>query len=498
MTEATVLPTEDQKKAAAVIDTMLDKALGTNVDVEIKKGAQIKVFKEGASEDTLQIIVKSDKFVETGADPEHYAKLALKELQKLYSIRDNAIVVSPKEYLEFGASEVKALEHEAEKLGIKHEGVDLSKTVALRTDIAQSQKTRYASQYISNPSNSVVRIQVPTNPDKLEEAEALAQKILKDIEGRLPEIKAGMIDRIKKKNYKTLTPEQEKHLQDHEFKVSMQQQGNWTSVFLEIRSPEQVHAREHPEEKTEPQKLQATNMLEQIENADSRTKLAARAVLYQGNELKKPASYYTDVAGTDDVKMVLTKMVEDLKKKNTDPKLHRRADALLKENFLISNELWNLPPDQQPTFKQVASAVLKPGTNEIRITLNVPRGKADQILKEISAPENALVTAPVPVTEVKPIEAPAIDAAVAAAVAACPPNEIAVAGAVGAAADGAAGAGAVAACVEKPPVTIGRKTFEPNSPVAQQVTPEMAANFLKSKAEQVAGRKEENSYVLGA
>lgn len=498
-----VAATDSQKileEAAKKLDARIDAALGRDVSVSVSRGATVRNWRPDASEDVVEILVKDEKFKNADAAfIDEQANKILAELKKDTAIRRNSILVSPKQYLDDCKTEVGELQKIAKELGIPMGDVDFTKASVLDHDLANNQKPKYGTQVISSPDVTTIRINVPTDPQNLEKAEEEAKRIVAEFDKHKAESHKGAIEYIKRKDGgKQLSPEQEKHYQDHEFEAKMQQQGNWTSVFINIRSPEQKRKKEHPEEKIlkadgkemTPEELQNTNMLMQIENADRRAKLGGRLALFNGEKLNQPAAYFMEVAGTEDIKTYLAKMLHFVVSKK--PELKGRAEDLLAENFLVSNEDWNLPAEKQSLRKQPVSASVKPGTDEMKITIKTRLGKADAMLGSIAgiAPEAAVSPTP----EAKPVAAPAIDAAAAAAAAACAPNEIAVAGAVGAAADGVAGAAAGAACVEKPPVTIGSHTYEPK-PVSKMVTPEMAASFLKSKAEQATARKEETLYT---
>jgi hypothetical protein len=438
------------KLAAAHLKEIASAVLGEGTDVKIERGVSVNNFKPGASEETIDFVFKNDVFKDPVKANELGQKL-LNELHKSEDLREHAVFLSPHDQLAFNKKEVGELQDAAKAAGIPFPpGVDFTQAAILHPEYSRSQLPKHATQVIDGPDVTSIRINVPTDPTNLEGAETLAQKVEADLNKRLPDIKKGMIERIEKKSYAKLTPEIKKHLEAHEFTVSTQQQGNWTSVFINIRSPEQVLVRDHPEEKAkfENAVLEKTNMLQQVENADQRAKLAARAAMFEGEKLGTPSNYFMQVAGTEDIKIGLGKMLEYLKK--AKPEYTRRADALMKESFLISNDDWNLPPEKQPLRKPPVSLGVKAGTDELKLGIRVQVGKGDPLLQALATND---------VTKAENIAPPAMDkivsdavaAAGAGAVATCPPGEIAVAGAGAvAASDGTTVAGAGAACIEAP------------------------------------------------
>lgn len=440
--------------APGAADKIKNLVAGSVPDLEsvtFERGTNVQNWKPGASEEVLEVTFKSPKFT----DPKTADAAAQDILRKLHTeeaIRNEVILLSPAEYLEHCKKETGELQTAAKAAGIPLGDVDFTQSVTLRSDVSNNQKPKYGTQVLSDSDASIIRIAVATNPKNLEEAEEHAKKIAAEIESQLPAIKTAAIEYIKRKSaIKNLTPEQEKHLQEHEFKVSTHQQGNWTGVHIEIRSPEQVKKRDFPANVSglEPEELKKTNMMMKIEDADRRAKLAGRVALFTGEKLNKPASYFMDVAGTEDIKNALGKMLHYLVKEK--PEYAKRAAALMNENFLVSNEEWNLPPAEQSFRKRAVSAKIKPGTDELKISMRMLIGKGDEMLKalggEVVAEQKVETPTPAieaPKAEDKPAEKTAeagkeaaaaeLNAAITAALAAAAPEAT------------AAGAGNVTVC----------------------------------------------------
>jgi len=493
------------------LDATIDAALGRNVTVKINRGGvSIGNSRPDASEEALEFVVKDEKFKTMSAkDIEEEGKKLLAKLNEDRALRRGGIMVSPHEYLNNCAKEVKFFQDEAKAAGISTGELDLSKASILNPDFSGNQKPKHGTQVIDGPNNTFIRINIPMNPQKLEEAEAEAKKVAAAVEANKDASLKGLIDYIERKEaldklspeqqvqYKKnpaelkayldkpenkLTPERRAHLEKHEVKVTTQQQQNCTSVFVTFSSPEQVVEHEHPERKTPPEQLAKTNIFSEIPDADRRSKAAARTVLFTGKDLNHPASYFVEVAGTDDIKNYLGKLLKHTVAKK--PELLDRAKDLMEENFLISNEDGMLPPEQQTTRKQPVSASLKPGTDELKIRFHTKIGRGDEILAHLAGGAAPAVTPSAPAAPADGKHTNAVNEAMAimdkeaaaAAAAACAPGEIAVAGA-GAAANerGEVAATAAAGCVEKPPE---KPKVQLGSVLPKGVTPEALKSFL--------------------
>lgn len=390
-------------------------------DIRIKQGSRIQNWKPDASQDTVEITLQAPQFqnAPTAQVDDATTKL-FEQLQADEALRRNGIFASPEKYLDHCKTEVAAWQEEIKALGVPLGNVDFTKMSLLDPNIANSQKPRFATQIIENADLTTIRINVPTNPDNLEAAAEEAKKIAAELEGNKEQMKQAAIAYIERKGAvgsKPLTQEQKDQFAKHEFSIKTQQQGKWTSVFIEIRSPEQVDVRDHPENKAKykPEELTRTNMLMQIDDANRRAKLAGRLALFTGEKLQQPASYFMDVAGTENIKDVMTKMSTYLVSKK--PEWQQRAADLLNENFLVSNEDWSLPAAQRSPRKQPVSAEVKPGSNELTITMRMPMGKADAMLAQL-AQKSAQKEQAAPTTELPKTTADAPNTTEAAAIAA--------------------------------------------------------------------------------
>lgn len=367
-------------------------------------------------EDILQIKI-SDTRLTNSFVADSVSNTVSHALNAIAAVRDAAVVVAPHEYLDNLKKETAELVAAAKAAGIPGSDVDYSQASLFSADISRNQKPKYATQIIDGPGVTSIRINIPTNPENRDAAAATAKKVEDDLNRRLPEIKAQMIERIKAKGYiKSLTPQMEAQLQGHELKVITQQQANWTSVFLEIRSPEQVATRNDPSKLAgiDTEKLKNTNMLLQITDEKSRSKLAARAVMFEGERLNKPASFFLDVAGSEDIKNGLGKLMYYLSKMK--PELASRAKALMDENLFKNPEQWNIPTDKQEVFKRGVHLFINPDhPTEMKAELYVPKGKADEIATAITqlTPQMAapMTAAPIVATTSQPQEAQVLDMA---------------------------------------------------------------------------------------
>ncbi|MDX1976004.1 MAG: hypothetical protein SFT92_10090 [Rickettsiales bacterium] len=368
-------------------------------------------------EDVLQITVDNPLLTNSYA-ADSVSNALSHALNSIAALRDAAVLVSPREYKTNVGTTVGELVKAAKDAGIPGSNVDYSKAVLFNPEFSDNQMQKYATEVIDSPAKTLIRVNIPTNPNDRDGSAALAKRVEDDLNRRLPEIKTQMIERIKAKGYiKNITPEIEKQLQGHEIKVSSQQQANWTSVFLEIRSPEQLAVRNDPSKISDAdnEKLKHTNMLMQITDEQSRSKLAARAIMFEGEKLAQPASFFLDVAGTKDIENGLGKLMFYLSKMK--PELAGRAKALMDENLFKDPNQWNLPPDKTATFKHGVHISINPDhPTQMKVQLCVPKGKADEIATAISS----LKAGPALANPFAPAAAPAVAAPVPVAEATVP------------------------------------------------------------------------------
>lgn len=388
-TELSALP-QSYKDAADYLQTTLrtrpvgDKVLG-DLTVQASKGFDIDLWKSDANKDVVRLSVTSPELVNS-AVADATSDTFLRTLHEIPAVRNEVILVPPTDYIEDVKHRQSALLGKAKEAGIPGADFDYTKSSVLDTNFSANQIQSFGTQLVEGANSTSIRANIPTNPLELEKAMETAKRVEADLNQRLPEIKEAMIQHIIRKNYiPGLTEAGIEQLRKHEFKVSVQQQANWTSVFIDIKSPEQQEAAAHPERKVEdPAALQKTNMLSQIANEQQRFKLAARSVLYTGEKLKTPSAIFNDVAGALDLKAAVGKVLYYLGKEK--PELVPEIDALLKENVFERREQWNLPPDQQSEQKRRISGRIDPDhPTTMNFTFAVPKGKADEIMAAIAA-----------------------------------------------------------------------------------------------------------------
>jgi hypothetical protein len=397
-----------------------------DIAVNVSRGVRLQNFNDDATKDTLQITVKSPSFAASSVTASAAGEAILKSLNGIEALRNEVIMVSPKDYLEQVKTEMGDLLKEARKLNISGSNADLESWKGLDPQYAQMQVTDYAAKIIENPQETMIRIQIPTNPLKPAEALKDAEIEAKKIETALPEIKEQMIRRIQEKNYiPNMTPELIANQKEHSFEVSTQQQDNqWTNVFVTIRSPEQKYAKEHPDEvgtaekpKKTPEELKKTNMISMITDEKNKGKLATRSVLFKG---KEPTDSFVVIAGTRNMEDQLGKIMHHLVE--AKPELVPRVKALLNENVFKRRQDWNIAPDQRDIQKKNVSARIDPDSPDtLKITLPVSKGTADDIVSKIAALTKPQVI--VPESTVKTDAAAASLEAAIAAVLAAPPAQ---------------------------------------------------------------------------
>ena len=144
MVDAAATP-DIQSKAAAHIDAIVDTALGRDAQVSVNRGATIRNWKEGASEDVVEIVVKDAKFKNAPAKViEAEAKKVTDAMHEERDIRRQAVLLSPKDYLEYGKKEIKELQTLAKVSGTPMANVDFSTASILNADFYRN----------SNPMNN--------------------------------------------------------------------------------------------------------------------------------------------------------------------------------------------------------------------------------------------------------------------------------------------------------------------------------------------------------
>lgn len=365
-----------------------------NPDVQVSKGFSVQNWNADASKDVMQITIKHAAL--TNSDTaDAVGKMALSALNEIDALKSEAIMTSPKEYLDGVKKQLAELQEEAVKSNVRGSGFDYTKAKIFDPSYSGQQIPDHGVQIIDNPNRISIRINIPTNPDNREEAAATAQRVAENLKQRLPEIKEKMIERILDKNYiPGLTEEGKKNLEGHKFEVTTQQQANWTSVFLDISSPDQQRAQQNPGKTEDPELLKKTNMIMQIPDENSRFKLTARAVLYEGEKLRKPSAIFDDIAGAKDMKNAVGRLMHHLKKAR--PELAEKIDGLLNEDVFKRHEQWNLPPEKREEFKPVVAANIDPDhPDTMKIILRMPKGRADEVAAKIAgigyapSPENA-------------------------------------------------------------------------------------------------------------
>jgi hypothetical protein len=398
---ANLLPPE-YKQASDVLQKMFSaRPLATggaqqflaSPEVQVSKGYNFMNWKEGASQDIVQISLKSPTLV-TADGAEAVSKMVLSSLNDIEAVRNEVMLVSPKEYHNQVKAQMGALLQQAKAVGVPGSEIDYTQSSILDPHYSGNQIPSYGTGISDGPRSTDIRVNIPTNPDRREDAAVMAKKVADNLTQRLPEIKAAMLKRIIEKGYiPNLDDAKIKQLMEHKFEVVTAQQSNWTSVFIGIRSPEQEQHKANPGVPVDMEKLKATNLLMQIPDEKNRFKLAARSVLFEGPKLQTPSAIFMDVAGTQDMENAVGKVMFRLKK--AKPELAVPVDALMKENVFKRADQWNLPPDKREEYKRAVKASIDPDHPDvIKFSLPVPRGKAAEIVAAIAGLERGASTLP--------------------------------------------------------------------------------------------------------
>lgn len=432
---------DDTKKSEAVLQRMFTAqpitvgnatapVLLTGAPVTIAKGYSVDSERPEIGHDQLEISLQTEAARSSEA-ADAIGKMMLKEMNTLPALRKHAILTTEKEYLAQVQGDTRGLLKEAKDAGIEGCKIDLAEAKIYDPSYSINQIGDYGVDLIEGPAETTIRVQIPTNPKKPDEAMNKAKEIETKIKAKLPAMQAAAIKRAKDRNYiPGMTAEIEKQLAAHTFETSIQQQQTeWTSVFIHIRSPKQQQHKEKPAEKVDLDELGKTNLFSMIPEQKNRFKLASRLVLFEGEKLKEPADFFLDVAGTQDMKSALGKVMARLKEKK--PELTDKIDTLLAEDVFHKRRQWNLPRGEQEEWKGHGYAYVSTrDPNMVKVSINLPKGKAEEILDQLAKMEAvpaqtapaqqpaAPVLQPVPTLQIAPAPAetpalPLADGAVA-------------------------------------------------------------------------------------
>jgi hypothetical protein len=392
-----VLPQEYKDAAAKFQETIRTESLPaingqqpslSNVNVTLSKGLMGTDLGNVGAEDVLRINLQDPSFVDSDIATAT-AEMVRKRLNAIDGVRTQVVLLSPEDYLKDVGNRAADLMQQAAAAGIPSGNIDVRKSSILNPDFSQNQIKSRGIEIIESAKSTSVRLQIPTNPKHPQGAKATAEKVATHMRDHLPQIKQAIIDRIKDaatkgKSYMELTPEQEKRfLEEHEFKVDVVTQDNWTSVFIDIRSPEQVAARDKPEEhKLDDETLKKTNFFSQIP-MEKRQKLVGRTILFEGEKLRKPSDIFLDVAGALDLENLVGKTMYYLKQEK--PELTDKADAIMKENAFKPRDQWNVPfKDVVPDKESLRFSIDPDHADTLQFILLLPKGKAIEVAKAIA------------------------------------------------------------------------------------------------------------------
>jgi hypothetical protein len=412
MVEATM--TENEASAAAAVKKLLSAPVLIQGQAPISlESAGIKISKgfnragrnPKFNNDTIAVRITTP-LVRNSNIADAVAVAAQTALNKIPEIRKETILVSPEQYLADIKSRMKELLDAAKEAGIPGSNIDYSQWKGLDPAVADTPigVGSHAINLVEDSNLTTIRIQIPTDSKNPDAAMAKANEIAQKLRTRLPQIKQDLITHVKRKNYLVgIDDALQQRLDAHELEVRTQQQDNkWTSVFIEVRSPEQVKAKENPAEKTDADALKKSNLFVMIPNELNRKKLASRIALFEGQSLKQPTDYFLDVAGTQDVEIALKKVMGRLK--TAKPELNAKIDELLSENVLKDREQWTKSPSDQEPWKRVANAYVSSKEPEtLVISFDVAAGKGEEIISKLAAMNEQVISSATPDLMTKPI-----------------------------------------------------------------------------------------------
>jgi hypothetical protein len=389
---ADVLPQEYKDAAAKLQEWVRQQSGLANTTVNISKGLRQMDQGDVEAEDLVRINFQDPAFV--NSDVATATAQALRQkLNSIDGVRNEAVVLSPADYIDDVGNRVAELMRQAAEAGIPSGNIDVKKSPVFSSNFSSNQLKNRGTEVIESDKSTTIRLQIPTNPQHPEEAAATAEKVATNLRNRIPQIKQALIDRIKEKNYMALTPEMEQHLQAHQFKVDVVTQDNWTSVYIDIRSPEQVKYFDKPSEKVDENALKASNFFSQIPK-EILPKLVGRIILFEGEKLKKPSEILVDVSGSEDMRTIVGKTMYYLKK--LKPELSEKADAIMQENVFKPREQWNLPTkDQHPEKESLRFAIDPDHADTLTFVLPVPKGDAIKVATAIAAMKQETPAIPV-------------------------------------------------------------------------------------------------------
>jgi hypothetical protein len=196
---------------------------------------------------------------------------------------------------------------------------------------------------------------------------------------------------------------------------TVQSYDNYSHLNIEFRSPEVTKAMKEPgglqaatKEKLE--ELKASNPLMKLKDGDGLTqenpadlkKALARAILFEGEKGEKPIALFAKMAGRQDVKRLMEKSLEYIKK--SKPELAADVDTLLKDklfeetNYEATKNKDGSPKKQDIDIKKREGEPYIEG--QYTVTLAIPTDKFTEVLGQLAGlgqqPAPVIATASAP------------------------------------------------------------------------------------------------------
>lgn len=403
---APIDPNTTQTAAAGVIQRMVrgqllplgdkgEKQFLDDATVSIQQGWSSKMGQDSQARSNLVVVIDSPKIANIRDKEPFNTAIQQSVIDAIPALKNQIIEDNPKNRAREAKDNTTRLLEMAKKDGIA-DATGLSEWVGFSEKLASMpwKLDKHATRFSDNEMGFTASVEL-FKADGV--ALTTAPEVANNLQGRLENIKKTVANRISK--YLGVTDdakkaEIEKEVAGYEFSVSFDEGQNGGRVSINVRSPDQVKAKQALVAGTPPKDpvaLSETNLLFKVKQLDEKNgtqnlgKLMGRAILMDGTEEAK--QLFPKIAGREDMKRALGKIFAKLGEKHKDdPQVQALIKTTLEDEVFKDQRQHNKSKEKREYQKFEAYGFVDPEhPTQFRVNINLPSGKAQEVLEEIAA-----------------------------------------------------------------------------------------------------------------
>lgn len=397
-----------------------EKQFMADAKVSFQQGWASKMGPDAQARDTLVVVIDSPHIAAIANKEPFNTAIEQSVINAIPALKKEIVEDKPKNRAREAKDGTAYLLEMAKKDGIA-DATGLSEWIGFSEKLASMpwKLDKHAVRYTDNEMGFTANVEL-FKADGV--ALTTAPEVANNLQGRLDSIKKTVANRISK--YLGITDdakkaEIEKEVAGYEFSVSFSEGQEGGRVSINVRSPEQIKARQelvNGHAPKDPVAVSETNLLFKVKQLDEKNgtqnlgKLMGRAILMDGTEEAK--LLFPKIAGREDMKRTLGKIFAKLGEQHKDdPQVQELIKSTLEDDIFKDKRQHNKSEEKREYQKFEAYGFVDPEhPTQFKVRINLPSGKAQDVLKEIAALAPAAIAQPQPEAPAVPIP-PAVVAA---------------------------------------------------------------------------------------